>query len=140
MPREHTMVRTGNHLRITMDGQTVGLMQSIDCSDDYGVEPQSGIGDIHVKEYVPTVARHTLQTNFAVLKNELLVEKGFVPGNGDDALRGLVFDVEIFDTREGKLVKKYRNCTYASGSAQFQAHRTIMRNATFMALDTEGDM
>ena len=138
MAREHAVVRTSNHVRITLDGTTVGLMQNLRASDDYGMEPVSGIGDIHVVEHVPTVARHNLSVSFACLRRDLLISKGFVPENGDAALKGLVFDIEVYDKRDNELIKKYMKCSYASGDVSFDAHRVIVRNATFMAIDTSG--
>lgn len=140
MPREHALVRTANYIKVLLDGKTIGIMQSCRCSDDYGLEPVSGIGSIQVKEYVPTVARHTLSVSFAVMRRELLVAAGFVPENGEAALRGLVFDIEMYDKRDGELIKKYLSCAYGSGDFSVDAHRVIVRNATFMALDTAGQM
>lgn len=140
MAREKANVRTANHVAIKLDGQTVGLMQNLRASDDYGLEPVSGIGDIHVAEHVPTIARHQLSVSFACLRHDLLVPKGFVPENGSAALRGLVFDVEVFDKRDNELVKKYTDCSYSSGDISFDAHRVIVRNASFMAIDTTGQI
>jgi hypothetical protein len=138
MPREKANVRTANHVAIKLDGQQIGLMQNLRASDDYGLEPVSGIGDIHVAEHVPTIARHQLSVSFACLRRDLLVSRGFVPENGTDALRGLVFDVEVFDKRDSEMVKKYTDCSYSSGDISFDAHRVIVRNASFMAIDTTG--
>jgi hypothetical protein len=102
------------------------------------MEPVSGIGDIHVQEHVPTIARHQLSVSFACLRNDFLVDKGFVPENGTAALQGIVFDVEVFDKRDNQLVKKYIDASFASGDISFDAHRVIIRNASFMALDTSG--
>lgn len=139
-PRENAKVRTGNHIKILLDGQVVGIMQNMRCSDDYGLEPVSGIGDIHVQEYAPTVARHQLSVSFAALRRDFLVKKGFVPENGDGALKGLVFDVEVYDKRDNELLKKYMGVSYGSGDVSFDAHRVIMRNCSFMALDTSGGL
>lgn len=140
MAQTFTKVRSANHIEIKVDGQTVGLMQSVRCSDDYGLEPVSGVGSIKVVEHVPTVARHSLSISFAVLRRDLLLDMGFVPKNGEDALRGLVFDVEMFDRRDGQMVKKYTGCSYSSGDVSVDAHRIIVRNGQFMALDTDGNM
>lgn len=138
MAREQATIRTANHVKVLLDGQQVGVMQNLRASDDYGLEPVSGIGDIHVVEHVPTVARHQLSCSFACLRRDFLVTKGFVPENGTAALRGLVFDIEVYDKRDGELVKKYIACSYSSGDVSFDAHRVIMRNCSFMAIDTSG--
>lgn len=138
MPQEHTLARTGNHIRITLDGKAVGLIKSLRGSDDYGPDAVSGIGDIHVLEYVPTIARHSCSAAFVCIKQDLLIRHGFIPENGTAALRGLVFDIEVFDKRGGELIKKYIKCSYASGDVAFEAHAIIMRNVQFNALDTSG--
>lgn len=47
--------RSGNRVVPKIDNKTIGLIQSLRMSDDYSPEPASGIGDIHVAEYVPTM-------------------------------------------------------------------------------------
>jgi len=138
MARENAQVRTANHVKILLDGQTIGIMQNLRGSDDYGLEPVSGVGDIHVIEHVPTVARHQVSVSFAALRRDLLVNHGFVPENGTGALRGLIFDIEVYDKRDGVMIKKYIGCSYASGDVSYDAHRVIMRNASFQALDVSG--
>lgn len=140
MARQHTVVRTANFIRILLDGKAIGIMQNCRCNDDYGMEPVSGIGKINAYEHVPTQARHQLNTTFAVMRRELLVQSGFIPENGEAALRGIVFDVEMYDKRDGQLIKKYISCSYNNGDFSVDAHRVIMRNASFLALDTAGLM
>ncbi len=138
MAREHTVVRTANFIKILLDGQSVGIVQNMRGSDDYGLEPVHGVGNINAFEHVPTVARHNVSVGLVVLRRDLLVQKGFIPKNGKDALRGLIFDMEAYDERDGQMIKGYIGCSYASGDVSIDANRVIMRNTTFMALDTIG--
>lgn len=101
--------RTGNHIEIRMDNKVVGLIQNLRGSDDYGLEPVSGIGDIHCKEYVPTMARHQVSCGLVAMRRASLTgqasidfgDNDFIPANGGEALNGLVFDIIIYDKNGG---------------------------------------
>lgn len=131
-------VRTGNRIAILFDGKQIGLLQSVSTNDDYGLEPAAGIGDIHVQEHVPTVARHSLQVSQMILPKKSLAAAGITAENGDDVLNGRVFDIEQYDKYTGELVQKYVGCSYASGSTEVRANAICMANGTFMALDKTG--
>jgi len=143
---ENINVRSGNRILIEFGGQEVGLLQDLRCNDDYAPEPASGIGDIHVQEYVPTMARHTVTTSQAVLYKESLRSVGASLENGDDALRGMVFDITVYDKNPpasaaaagAGYIRKYLSCSYASGDIEFRKHTIVMSNATFQALDVKG--
>lgn len=92
---------TGNRIIVKFGGDVIGMVQDLRCSDDYGLEPVSGIGDIHIVEYVPTMARHTLHVSQMVLsKGSILANRG-VAKNANDMLKGLVVDFEIWDRGAG---------------------------------------
>lgn len=136
--KENLKVRSANIARVTMDGQEVGMLQNVRVSDDYSPEPASGIGDIHVQEYVPTMARHTISVGKLALRTKSLLKLGLVPKNGDAALEGMVFDIEIFDKKDGTLIRKCLNCSFASGDLEIQKHAIMSTNCQFYALDVEG--
>lgn len=144
--RENIKARSGNRIRIEFGGVEVGLLQDIRGSDDYAPEPLSGVGDIHVHEYVPTMARHTVTTSQAVLYTDTLRSVGATLENGDHALRGLVFDIVIYDknppagvdTSNGIYLRKYVGCSYASGDIEVRKHTIVVANAVFNALDVTG--
>jgi hypothetical protein len=131
-------VQTGNRITITMDGKSLGFLQSVNANDDYSPEAASGIGDIHVQEHVPTQARHSLSVSQMVLKKGSMREAGIAVENGDAALKGLIFDIEYYDKDTTTLLRKYIGCTYASGSVDVQKHAIVVANGTFMALDVQG--
>jgi hypothetical protein len=97
-PKEKTMattnikVRSGNRTVVLLDGKQVGMIQSIRASDSYQMEAAGGIGDIHVQEYVPTVAQHSITVQQMVLYSGTLRQLGVSLENGDEALKGVVFD------------------------------------------------
>ncbi len=138
-------VYTGNLVTIQFDGQVIGTIQSMTVNDDYGPEPVSGVGSVAVYEYPPTMARHTISVEYAVLKSKSLMSLGVVPEHGCERLLGLELDIIIYakndcesTTGGGTELRKYEKCTLASGSFQIQAHRVIMSNATFNARKVTG--
>lgn len=131
-------VRSGNRAVVSFGGTVVGMIRSVRANDDYSPEPASGIGDIHVQEYVPTMARHSLSVSGMVLRTGSLRQAGITAENGDAMLQGQVFDIEIFSKDDGALLRKYTGCSYASGDVEVQAHAILVNNATFNALDVSG--
>lgn len=137
--KQNRNVRSGNQIKVLFDGKQIGLIQSLSCNDDYAPEPASGIGDIHVQEYVPTMARHSLSVSAMLLNKSQLQAAGIVPENGDAVLQGLVFDIEQYDNLTGVLLRKYTGVSYASGSIETTKHAIVTSSAQFNALDVIGD-
>lgn len=137
--KQNRNVRSGNQIAVLFDGKQIGLIQSISMNDDYAPDPASGIGDIHVQEYVPTMARHSLSVSAMLLNKSQLQAVGIVPENGDAVLQGLVFDIEQYDKLTGALLRKYTGVSYASGSIETTKHAIVTSNAQFNALDVSGD-
>lgn len=138
MAQKNQNVRSGNRIVVTLDGKRVGLLQSVSMNDDYSPEPASGIGDIHVQEYVPTMARHSINVSQMVLQRGSLRQAGLTPENGDAMLQGLVFDIESYDKDSGELLRKYMGCSYASGSLEVSKHAIVIASGVFNALDVSG--
>lgn len=136
--RQNLKTRSGNRIAVVLDGKQIGLIQNISGNDDYSPEPASGIGDIHVQEYVPTMARHTLSVSAMMLNRGALLEAGIAAENGDAMLQGLVFDFEVYSKDDGTLLRKYVGCSYASGSIDIQKHQIAVQSAQFNALDVVG--
>lgn len=130
-------IYTGNEVRVVMDGVELDLVQTIRGSDDYGDEYVSGIGDIHGLELVPTFARHTVTISGFALKKEKAILLGIIRENGDEALKGKHFTIEIF-SKEGPLLRKWEDAVNNSGDINVTAHRIVVKDATFMALDAAG--
>lgn len=138
MATTNLKVRSGNRIVVQFDGVDIGLVQSVRASDDYSPEPASGIGDIHVQEHVPTVARHAISvSNMVLLKNKCRIA-GIQAINGDDVLEGRVFDIVQYGKDEFDVLRKYSGCSYASGDVDVSAHRITVSNSQFMALDVTG--
>lgn len=132
--KQNANVRSANRLAIVFDGKQIGALQSVRCSDDYGLEGVYGIGDIDPLEHVPTAARYTLSVSNVVFKTNQMRAAGIAPQNGQDALKGLVFDLESYDKDTGALLFAYRGVSYASGDMDISRNAIVMSNASFMAL------
>jgi hypothetical protein len=133
-------VRTlsGNRIRVFFDNQEVGLLQSVRKADDYAPDAASGIGDIHVQEYVPTMARHTINVSAMVLKRKNLRTAGIFAENGDAVLKGNVFDIVVSDKDSREVMRKYIGCSYASGDTDVTKHAIVVHNGIFNCLDVTG--
>ena len=138
MATPNIQTQTGNRIVIEFDGQEVGLLQTCRGSDDYGLQPASGIGDIHAQEMVPTLARHTLSVTGMTLIRANLRRLGLFTENGDGALRGLTFDIVYYSKDTNEVLRVYRKCSFGSGDIDVSKHQIVMQSGTFLALDVSG--
>lgn len=138
MATSNVQTFTGNRAVVELDGKRVGLAQSVRTNDSYGLESASGIGDIHTVEWVPTRANHTVSVGTMTLLKANLMSLGLVPENGDDALKGMVFDIVIYSRDTGQALRAYRKLSFDSGDMDVSAHRIVTRNAQFKAIDVTG--
>jgi hypothetical protein len=136
--RPNDKVYSGNRIVVRLDNQEVGLLQSVTPNDDYAPDAASGIGDIHVQEYVPTQARYNIHVQGMVLKKHNLRNSGIAPENADAVLKGNVFDIEVISKQNGAVMRKYMGCSYASGSLEVRKHAILVSDAVFNCLDVSG--
>lgn len=150
---QNVIVRSSNRFTILMGGVAVGLLQDLRCQDDYSPEPASGIGSISVYEYVPTLARYTISTSQACMFIGSLRRIGVSFENGEDALKGMTFDIEVYDRvtdstvsegstspvtmavegATGTLLRRYEKCSFASGDVEIRKNAIIITSATINA-------
>lgn len=138
MPQINHVVRSGNNILVLFDGKQIGVLQNVSAQDDYSPEPASGIGDIHVAEYVPSMARHSLNVSGMLLRRDHMREAGITAENGDAMLQGLVFDIVIADKETGQTLRIYHGCSFASGSLDISKHQIAMQSGQFNALNVTG--
>lgn len=138
MSRTNVKTRSGNRVVVQFDGNTVGLLQNIRMSDDYGLQEASGVGDIHVVEWVPGMARHQVSAETMVLFSGALRDMGLTAENGDAVLQGTVFDICVMSKDDGSVLRKIMSCSFASGDTTVTKHAIITSNAQFNALDVSG--
>jgi hypothetical protein len=67
-----------------------------------------------------------------------LRQAGFMPQNGDDMLKGLIFDFCVYSKDTGQLLVKYIGLSYDSGDLDLSAHRIVIASGQFKALDRVG--
>jgi hypothetical protein len=130
--KSNVISRSANVARVLLDGQEVGLCQNVRMSDSYGHEPLSGIGDIHVAEHAPTLARHSISVGHMALRSTSLYKLGIIPENGED--------IEVFDKATNEVLRKYLTCSYDSGDIEVTRNAIIGYNCQFMATDVAGKM
>lgn len=136
--RTNVQTQSGNRVVIELDGVAFGLLQNVDWGDNYGHESASGIGDIHSKEWVPSKADHTVSVGMMVMINHKARRVGILAENGDDVLKGRVFDIVAYSKDTGQKLRAARSCTFDSGRVSVNAHRIVVTNAEFKALDVDG--
>lgn len=136
---------SGNRLDVLFQGTVVGLCQSARLADSYALEDASGCGDIHVIEHVPTKATHTVAvTNMCLFAQSLRgLDGGGYTIDGDDALRGWIFDILVNAKAAGGqgvsgTMRAYLGCSYDSGDVDVTAHRITMASGQFKALNVMG--
>lgn len=130
--------QTGNRVKVLFGGVAIGLCQSVRMADSYGLEDASGIGDIHVIEHVPTKATHTVAVTGMVLFTGNMRDQGISTVNGDQALQGLVLDIVVYSRDTGLPLRAAKKCTFDSGTVSVEAHRILMQDGQFKALDVTG--
>lgn len=133
-------VVTGNEVYVFFNNTRLDLVQSFRATDDYGFEPASGIGDIHVTEYVPTLARHAISISRFVLKRDTAVSLGIIQENGASALVNTPFDITVISKKTGAMLRKYLKSINNSGDIGLSAHRVIVTDANFVAIDASGQI
>lgn len=138
MATPNVKTHSGNRIVVELDGKQVGLLQSVGGDDDYALEPASGIGDIHVQEYVPTMASHTISVSSMTLMVGNLRDAGIAVENGDAALQGRVFDLVYYSKDTNQPLRKYMRVSYNSGRVEVQKHHIVITSAQLKALDVNG--
>src|SRR5579872_6173055 len=131
MSSTNLQARSGNKIFVKFNNTTVGLCQDIRFTEDYGPTEASGIGNIHVQEWVPTMARYQISTRFMLLNTQSMYNAGIAPVDGNTTLQGIVIDIEVIDSGTGITLRKYVGCSYASGDVQITKHQIVITSAAF---------
>lgn len=153
-------VFSGNRIEVLIGNtgaeKVIGLIQSMQCSDDYGVQPATTIGHIEVQELIPLEANHTITVSMMVLsKDSMYLTHGTdglraIPESGEshndnqalqnDALkaRALTFRVRTNAANGHKDLVVYTGVVYSSGTVDVTANRIVVSNATFRATHRTG--
>jgi hypothetical protein len=138
MAATNLKVRSGNRTVVSIDGQDIGLIQTVSMNDDYGHEPAYGIGDAEPQEHVPGAANYSISVTKMVLLKELMRSSGIFSENATDALKGRVFEFTTYGKDETDVLRKYSGCSYVSGSTEVTANRIVTSTGQFKALSVTG--
>jgi hypothetical protein len=144
-------VMTGNIVAAEFGGKRIGIVQSINAQDDYGLQPISGVGRNTAYENAPGFARFSLTVDTMFLFPGLIggttsladIDKlvnfedaDIAPGVAEDILRGIVIDI-VIRTKGGRELFRYKWCSYGGGSFGIQKHVAVSRSAQFLAIDKQ---
>lgn len=124
---------TGNLILLKIKGQTVGRAQSIDPNTSYGTERVYELGTIMPQEDVHLKYDGKLTLERFMLRNENLVNAGYV-GLGEDILQKDIIDIEVIDSSNNKTIRVYRGCTFTDYTNTFRANAIAGENATVFYL------
>lgn len=144
-------VMTGNIVAAEFGGKRIGIIQSINAQDDYGLQPVSGVGRNTAYENAPGFARFSLTVDTMFLFPGLIggtssladidglvnfEDADIAPGVAEDVLRGIVIDI-VIRTKGGRELFRYKWCSYGGGSFGIQKHVAVTRSAQFLAIDKQ---
>lgn len=142
-------VHTGNRIIVKIDNKIIGLIQSMQCSDDYGVQPANTIGHIEAQELIPLESNHTISVSMMLLAADSMYKTadGYraIPESGEltdstrnDALKARALEFHVIahhpgSPHDGKLLCAYLGVVYSSGTVDVTANRITISNAVFRA-------
>ncbi len=132
------LTQSGNRVVVEFGNQAVGLVQSCRLSEDYGLQPASGIGDANAQEYVPGLASYSIAVQMMQLISNGMRALGAFPENSDAVLDGLVFNIVVYSKDTGNPLRRMIGCSYASGDTDINANRIIMTSGVLRCLDVKG--
>lgn len=113
---------TGNRAVFKIAGTVIGLAQSVEVSDDFGLQEVDGLGQIEVQELVPGKLTHRISGSSYFVSNKNLRQMGLVPESGD-WLSSPEFEVEIQDAVTFTTVESYVGCKFATHSRSYGKHQ-----------------
>lgn len=153
--------RSGNRIVVLFGGHIVGLVQSVQLADDYGVQPANRLGSLESVELVPLEANHTINVSLMMLSRDGLYKTGagkatksevLIPHSGvnsdttntnKSAIAGKELEIVVHainkDGTLGDPLVWYHRCVYSSGNVDVTNNRLTVSNATFRAVHRDGD-
>jgi hypothetical protein len=143
--------QSANLITIQFDGETMGIIQTVRFSGDFGLTDESGIGQNTVWEYVPGIAHINVSASGIVLFANNLLKAGIVPSTGvREVLQGKVIDITLFSkaipavgstaAKLPRILLKATYCSVASIDVGISTGKAISFDATFRAIDLIGDL
>lgn len=129
---------TGNRALFKIKGVAVaaGIVQSVNVSDDFGMQRISGLGSAEAVELVIGEISHTISVNKFFGYNQKLKDLGYVPESRDYLTSGEM-DMEILDNISGATLEHYTGCKAANAGRDYSKHGPSSESVTFFALHKE---
>ncbi len=124
----------GNLTSLYVAGTPIALTQSCRIITDYQQQPNSGMGNNEAIEYVPGMTSITVEITNAMLRTQSMESLGISPINTADILKGIVFDLIIFDKLTPQPIISVRKLSISQATITIAKHAIYQLDATFMAL------
>jgi hypothetical protein len=126
-------VHSGQTIKIKIDGQEVGRIQSGDGRRSFGQEGIYEIGSIMPQEYVPLRYEGGFTVDKFYVRKKSLADLGIAP-LGEDVLNMDVLDIEVLDNDTGETIRVYEGCSVQEYSESFRTNAIAGENASFVYL------
>jgi len=126
---------TGNRALLKIKGQTVGVgvVQSCNIADDFGLQRVSGLGFEEAVELVTGEVSHTVSLEKYFMYNKKLNDLGFAPKSNEYLTSGEL-EIEIIDRISQQTMELYTGCKAANHNRNYTKHTVTAESATFFAL------
>lgn len=127
-------VHSGHTIKILIDGQEVGRIQSGDGRRSFGQEGVYEIGSIMPQEHVATRYEGSFTVDRFYMRKKDLKSIGLA-SLGEEILNMDVLDISIIDNYTGDTVRVYTGCSIQDYSETFRVNAISGENATFVYLE-----
>lgn len=128
----------GNLTVLYLGGKTFAMTQSCRIITDYQQQPNSGVSDNEVIEYVPGLTTITVEITAAMSRAISLQSAGLAPSRTQDILLGNVFNLVVNDKVTGKPIITVRKLSVSQDTITIAKHAINQFDATFMAINKRG--
>jgi hypothetical protein len=130
-------VHSGQTIKIKIDGQDVGRIQSGDGRRSFGQQGVYEIGSIMPKEHVPLQYEGGFTVDRFYMRKKDLAKLGLA-ALGEEILTMDVIDIEVLDNITGETVRVYEGCSLNDYSESFRVNAIAGENASFVYLRARG--
>lgn len=130
---EKQTVHAGHTIKIKIDGQSVGRIQSGDGRRSFGQEGIYEIGSIMPQEHVPLRYEGGFTVDKFYVRKKDLANLGLAALN-EDILTMDIIDIEVIDNITGETVRVYEGCSLTEYSETFRVNAIAGENASWVYL------
>jgi hypothetical protein len=128
---------TGNHVIMTINGKTIGLMSNVTITDEVEMQRIVGIGDSTAVELVPGDVSYVISGDRYMAQTEALRDLGLVPENPADWLTFSGLHIEVVDRINGKTLEHYSGCKFTHHTRKYEKHAIVGENFSIVAQNCE---